>query len=418
MNPSMHRPRRCQGSLCALWLTAALGSLVGSSVSAQTEEAHVPPDGASELVPVVITIEAPASTEMYTKLWITGDGEQLGSWNGRGLLASPVGPYTYQATIEWPIGEILSFSVTRGSWDEVECRWKGQAMPKHAFHVTRADTANVVVEQWCDVAFADEPSTFEPLSSDIRVYSGVESQYVWSRDVLVYLPPTYHDDTDARFPVLYLNDGWSMFAGVDGDASVQPLLGAMLDDLIRRGEVEPLIVVGVAAPPNARMMDYTWVQHFEGTRTNADGYHRFLAEELKPFIDQHYRTLPDREHTGIAGASLGGLVSLHFGLQPDGEFGRVAAMSPSVWWADETMTQWTRTAEKSNTKVWLDMGTNEGNDRAIGGARRLRDALQERGWEVGEDLSYLEVEGGVHTRDAFLARFDEVARFLYPPSPN
>ena len=111
-------------------------------------------------------------------------------------------------------------------------------------------------------------------------------------------------------------------------------------------------------------------------------------------------------------------MSLHFGLQPDGEFGRVAAMSPSVWWADETMTQWTRTAEKSNTKVWLDMGTNEGNDRAIGGARRLRDALQERGWEVGEDLSYLEVEGGVHARDAFLARFGDVARFLYPPSPN
>lgn len=64
----------------------------------------------------------------------------------------------------------------------------------------------------------------------------------------------------------------------------------------------------------------------------ADAYGRMLVEELKPFIDSEYRTLTDAANTGLGGASLGGLVSLHLGLRHPMVFGKLAVMSPSVWW--------------------------------------------------------------------------------------
>ena len=57
-----------------------------------------------------------------------------------------------------------------------------------------------------------------------------------------------------------------------------------------------------------------------------------IIEELKPLVDPAYRTRTDRDTTGIAGSSLGGLVSLHLAFNHPAVFGKVAALSPSVWW--------------------------------------------------------------------------------------
>ena len=65
---------------------------------------------------------------------------------------------------------------------------------------------------------------------------------------------------------------------------------------------------------------------------HADDYGRMIIEELKPLVDRTYRTRSDRDNTGIAGSSLGGLVSLHLAFRHPAVFGKVAALSPSVWW--------------------------------------------------------------------------------------
>jgi hypothetical protein len=66
-------------------------------------------------------------------------------------------------------------------------------------------------------------------------------------------------------------------------------------------------------------------------------------------------------------------------------------------------------------RIWLDAGTAEG-EKVLDGARALRDALLAKGWIIGEDLAYLEAEGGEHNEQSWAARVDAVLKFLFPPA--
>jgi predicted alpha/beta superfamily hydrolase len=139
-----------------------------------------------------------------------------------------------------------------------------------------------------------------------------------------------------------------------------------------------------------------------------------LVEELKPFIDATYKTLPSAASTAIGGSSLGGLLTMHLGLRYPTAFGRLAVLSPSVWWDDRVILREVASlAAKPPLRIWLDAGTAEGPD-VIADARALRDALIAKGWVLGEDLSYLEAEGGEHNEQSWASRIDTVLKFLFP----
>jgi predicted alpha/beta superfamily hydrolase len=138
-----------------------------------------------------------------------------------------------------------------------------------------------------------------------------------------------------------------------------------------------------------------------------------IVEELKPFIDSTYRTLADRENTGLGGSSLGGLVSLYLGLKHSEVFGKLAIISPSAWWDHRMIIREVESLEsKPKLRIWLDIGTAEGE--AVRALPALRDALVDKGWELGEDLKYFEAPDAVHTEDAWAERVDPVLRFLFP----
>src|SRR5205085_585689 len=96
--------------------------------------------------------------------------------------------------------------------------------------------------------------------------------------------------------------------------------------LIRNGEVRPVILVGVGNTGD-RIHEYG-AKRTGRVRTGdwSRDYGRFLVEEVKPFIDATYRTLPDREHTAVGGSSMGGLISLNLCKWYPGVFRRCAAM--------------------------------------------------------------------------------------------
>ena len=68
----------------------------------------------------------------------------------------------------------------------------------------------------------------------------------------------------------------------------------------------------------------------------AAAYGRLMTEELMPWIASLYRVRTEREHTGVGGSSLGGLVSLYLGLRFPQYFGKLAVLSPSVWWIESS----------------------------------------------------------------------------------
>ena len=136
-------------------------------------------------------------------------------------------------------------------------------------------------------------------------------------------------------------------------------------------------------------------------------------EELKPFVDSHYRTLKDARNTALGGSSLGGLISLHLGLSYPKTFGKLAVLSPSIWWDDSVILH---RVEKMTThpklKIWLDMGSKEG-DGMLMPARKLQAVLLEKGWKENADLHYFEAEGAGHNEKAWSERFPMALKFLF-----
>ncbi len=234
-------------------------------------------------------------------------------------------------------------------------------------------------------------------------------------DLLVYLPPIYEAEGERRFPVLYMQDGQNLF---DPETSFIKgkywRMGETADALTEAGAIEPLIIVGIYNAGVKRVDEYTPVEDKRLGGGHADAYGRMLVEELKPFIEARYRTLPEAEHCGMGGSSLGGLVTLYLGLRYPTVFSRLAVMSPSVWWRNRTILKTVAAlAEKPALRIWLDMGTKE-STRAVPDARALRDALINKGWQLGKDLAYFKAEGGEHTESAWAERVDPMLRFLFP----
>ena len=149
------------------------------------------------------------------------------------------------------------------------------------------------------------------------------------RDLAVYLPPSY-GKTDRRYPVLYMQDGQNLF---DPEAS---FAGSWRVDLAmnwaaaRRLEG---IVVGVPNTGEERIAEYSPFEDPEGGPGRGGGYVSHLAETIKPLVDARFRTLPERETTGMAGSSMGGLISLFAFLHRPDVFGLMGALSPSLWFA-------------------------------------------------------------------------------------
>lgn len=251
-----------------------------------------------------------------------------------------------------------------------------------------------------------------PVTKEFRLFTNFNSAHpVKKRDLIVWLPPGYDAEPERRYPVLYMHDGDSVFVNWRLDEIAKPL--------IESGQIEPLIIVMVpnGGSEDARFDEYTPTRsasHRLGGK--ADAYGRMLAEELKPFIDSEFRTLADAPNTALGGASLGGLVSLHLGLRMPAVFGRLAVMSPSVWWDGRVALRNVKALNaKTPARIWLDVGTGEGRG-AVEDAKALRDALVGKGWALGSDLSYHEARGAEHDEKAFARRAGPMLKFLFPPA--
>lgn len=235
------------------------------------------------------------------------------------------------------------------------------------------------------------------------------------RDLFVYLPEAYFSEPQRHFPLLILHDGQNLF---DGDLSYVKgqtwQVGATADEEIRAERVQPVILVGVANTGVSRMAEYTPTAdgHLGGGKGPL--YARLLVDDLLPELQNRLRTLSGPENVGIAGSSLGALISLSIAMHFPDVFGKVGVLSPSIWWDHRAILRDVRSLKsKLPLKVWLDMGTAEGL-RHVRDANLLAQLLQAKGWRLGGDLSYRRYPGGVHTETAWAARFAEVLRFLFP----
>ncbi len=248
------------------------------------------------------------------------------------------------------------FKCIRSSWDKVESLGGGKFMPNRFLRLQSDTTIDLVIEAWKD-DFPPEPPR-HTASNSVHVIDTAFfiPQLNRSRKIWAYLPDGY-EKGNKHYPVLYMHDGQNLFdefySGF-GEWGVDECL----DSLIAKGR-PACIVVGIENGPR-RFNEYNpfYFERFGEGEGNA--YVDFLALTLKPFIDKRYRTLRDKDHTIVAGSSMGGLISYYAMLRKPDVFGRGGIFSPAFWTASAIKPLTDSLASRMNSKFFFYMGGKEG----------------------------------------------------------
>lgn len=268
-------------------------------------------------------------------------------------------------------------------------------------------------------------------TSDPRlvIISGLPSTKLGNtRKIRVFLPESYATSGQRAYPVLYMHDGQNLFDAATASFGHEWQVDETVDRLVAEDRIPEVMVVGIDSTAD-RINEYTPTEDpdFTGPGGEKGGkgplYEAFVVEELKPYIDSHYRTLCGPDATGIIGSSLGGLISFDMGWRYPEVFGLVGVVSPSFWWNDsDTLARLQQTSQSAapESKFWLDSGTfEEEDDRdedglidVVDDVRDVRDRLMALGHTFGTTLGGMEAIGGFHNEQSWAARFDEVLLYL------
>lgn len=243
---------------------------------------------------------------------------------------------------------------------------------------------------------------------------------VWSpqlrneRAVYVWLPPDY-ERSARRYPVVYMHDGQNLF-----DEPISYAGEWRVDETMEQLSATglPAIIVGVQNKGEDRFREYSPFHGGRFGRGRGDDYLLFLARTLKPLIDVEFRTLQRREHTGILGSSMGGLISLYGFARYANVFGFAGIMSPSLWVGHGAIFDVVAASSLVAGRIYLDAGGRETPSAARGGnmmlddARRLNILLQQKGFVAGDTLLYREAAEATHSEAAWSERLPDALRFL------
>lgn len=264
------------------------------------------------------------------------------------------------------------------------------------------------------------PRFSQASGSYTRRYPAFVSQRLPStRGVWVYLPPTYLENTTARFGVLYMQDGQNLFDASTAFGGNEWKVDETLDAGAEDGSIREVIVVGIENT-GARIDELTPTVDPTYGGGKAPQYLSMIIDELKPRIDADLRTRPSRDDTAVMGSSLGGLFSAYVGVQRADVFGLVGAMSPSTWW-DGTfiLGEVSTMAGKPTrpTRVYVDSGDSGSSGDGVANTRLLADRYRSVGYTDGKDFKHVVQAGGQHNEVYWASRLPAALAFLLGPRP-
>ncbi len=296
----------------------------------------------------------PANTPANDKIYIVGN---FNNWNAAdsNFVLSPAENGAYTITLNPAKGQV-EYKVTRGSWSTVEGNAAGGYVPNHTVSYDgKPKTVQISIPAWEDRDTGGggtaAPNVFV-LDDDFYMPQLKRKRRIW-----VYLPPDYAT-AKKRYPVLYMHDGQNLF---DNESSSfgEWQVDEALNQLFNQGDYG-CIVVGIDNGGSKRLDEYSpWKNPEYGGGEGAQ-YLDFIVKTLKPHIDSTYRTLPDCETTGIAGSSMGGLISMYAITERPEVFCKAGVFSPAFWFAGNSVADDVRAHPKRYpSKVYFLAGGNE-----------------------------------------------------------
>ncbi|CAN5605984.1 alpha/beta hydrolase-fold protein [soil metagenome] len=253
-----------------------------------------------------------------------------------------------------------NFKFTRGSWEKVETSAKGEDIENHTVEVSADTSMTFFVAGWKD-DFPDKPKP-NTASAQVQILDTAFfiPQLSRTRKIWIYLPKNYNLLKSKYFPVLYMQDGQNLFneqTAFSGEWGVDECLDTLQSKLNK-----DCIVIGIDNGGDKRMNEYNPYEDKKFGKGEGDLYLDFIAQTLKPFIDNRFRTQKDRQHTFIAGSSMGGLISMYAIKKYPDVFGAAGVFSPSFWIAPQLYTDLENTKWKDVHGVFFYAGKKEGDD--------------------------------------------------------
>lgn len=265
------------------------------------------------------------------------------------------------------------------------------------------------------------------ITGTLKYHDKFPSEFVAARNVNVWLPPSYAEKADERYPVIYMQDGQNLhdpktsFLGVDWGVD------EALTELIAADKIQEAIIVGIWNSPQ-RVQEYLPAKmissrpapekeaifadlakiglKLEEKQLLSDQYLKFLVQELKPFIDKQYRTRADCPHTFVMGSSAGALISLYAVAEYPDVFGGAGCVSTHWPIGDGLLIEYLkgRLPDPKTHRIYFDFGT-ETMDQGYEPYQKKMDAVMAAaGYEQDRNWLTRKFAGADHSERSWRAR--------------
>lgn len=259
----------------------------------------------------------------------------------------------YFLSVELPAG-MYEYKITRGGWDKAECKKGGENIGNRFLKLESDSTITIEIEAWQDQAAVKAKKSTASSNVHILTTSFYIPKLKRTRRVWVYLPSDYATSKQ-RYPVLYMHDGQNVFedtSAYSGEWGV--------DEYLDSTKARKSIVVAIDHGGDKRLNEYSPYDMDKYGKGEGKQYVDFVVKKLKKYIDRKYRTFRDREHTFIAGSSMGGLISMYTVLKYPKVFGRAGIFSPAFWIAPDIYNEIRSKGSKVKGRLFFYAGKKEG----------------------------------------------------------
>ncbi len=225
------------------------------------------------------------------------------------------------------------------------------------------------------------------------------------RDIIIWFPPSYLE-SHKEYPVLYMHDGQNLFNPHTSYIGYDWKIDETATVLMEKNLIEEFIIVGIYNTKD-RLEEYNFFTQ------NGKNYANFIIKELKPYIDEKYRTLTGKNNTAIMGSSMGGLISFQLYWNFPGVFNKAGCLSNSFWVDNGAVFEMVKSNPKirKNSKLYIDCGTLE--TELIDDYKKMCELLKDIGYEEEKNLKCFLQEGGRHSEYDWANRVHIPLEFLF-----
>lgn len=339
-----------------------------------------------------------------SKVFIAGNHKKLGKWNP-GAIRLEIENDKWVKEFKFAGGEQLEFKFTRGTWSTEALNDDSTRTSNNFLDVVNDTLLTYTVNVWRKHDDVDKP--FEgQVTGKVRYHRSLSAEGLEDRDIIVWLPPGYESDTEKYYPVYYMHDGQNMFDPKTSTFGIDWQMDEAADSLIKKGEIEPMIIVGITNTIN-RLKEYT-------PSDTAQVYMDYVVNVIKSFIDSTYRSRPEREFTITGGSSAGGSISFMLLWERNNVFSKAICMSPALKILGFDLVSSVRLydGEKKDILIYIDNGGKGVDKRLQQGVDEMITVLNDKGYKEGEDYLLVIDKEAEHTEAEWAKRIPGALRFL------